>query len=111
MEFFNWGRHVIDIFTYFGVCSNRKVASPALVAKRSLRTGDGSKYYDPHFPEPELWENNNDDEGITDIDKDKAKKETLIDSEKNDISNVPEIFQPKSCEYEFYSYDVVRKYN
>jgi hypothetical protein len=109
MEFFNWGKYTIDFFAYIGLCSNRKIASPELVAKRSLRTGDGSKYYDPHYPEPELWENNNEKEDVKDIDEDQNNNQpTMV---KNDISNVPEIFKSKSCEYEFYSKDVVKKSN
>lgn len=107
MDFFNWGKHTIDIFAYFGFCSDRKVVSPILVAKRSIRTGDGSKYYDPHFSEPELWENNNEDINENDI-KHRGKFHNV---KNNYISDVPEIHQPKSCEYEFYSNDVVRKCN
>lgn len=107
MEFFNWGKYTIDFFAWVGLVSNRKVASPALVAKRSLRTGDGSKYYDPHIPEPELWENNN-IEGVKDIDDDDKNNNIPLKSKK-ELSIVPEIFQPKSCEYEFYSNDVVKK--
>jgi hypothetical protein len=33
-----------------------KVASPQLIAKRSIRTGDGSRIFDPHISEPEVWE-------------------------------------------------------
>lgn len=103
---------MIDLLAFLNICSDRKVASPAVIAKRSLRTGDGSKYYDPHFPEPEIWENKNkgDIKSFDELNNNvQGKDEKFPDINEDNISDVPEILQPTTCEYEFYSNDVVRK--
>jgi hypothetical protein len=57
-SYLSWGSWIVDLFAYFNLVSDLKVASPELIAKRSIRTGDGSRNFDSYFSEPEVWEEN-----------------------------------------------------
>lgn len=59
MDFFNWGCVFIDWMWAWNQTYDLKIASPQLIAKRSIRTGDGSRIFNPDINEPELWEDKN----------------------------------------------------
>lgn len=59
MDFFNWGCVFIDWMAAWNQSYDLRIASPQLIAKRSLRTGDGSRAFDPDVNEPEIWEDKN----------------------------------------------------
>ena len=83
MDFFNWGCVFIDVMCAWNQTYDLKIASPQLIAKRSIRTGDGSRVFNPDINEPE---------------QKKKKNGNLlgIDDEVKAVDSQFEVYKPKN---------------